>query len=126
METAKMILLRLLHASEAAMGNVPALCSAFPHPLRLSSWPTRQGGNPSCHKQAGNIREKAEKRIMENTAFACRDLSLDDLGLYEAFLASPAGSHYYDQMQVALGAAITDEARAVEQRFFVALGYRKA
>ncbi|TPK70870.1 DUF2059 domain-containing protein [Mesorhizobium sp. B2-4-15] len=78
------------------------------------------------HKQAGNVREKAEKRIMENTAFAYRDLSLDDLGLYEAFLASPAGSHYYDQMQVALGAAITDEARSLGQRLFVALGYRKA
>jgi hypothetical protein len=78
------------------------------------------------HKQAANFREKAEKGIMEGSAFAYRDLSLDDLRLYEAFLASPAGSQYYDRMQTALGAVMTDEARALGQRFFVALGYRKA
>ncbi|AMY01094.1 DUF2059 domain-containing protein [Mesorhizobium ciceri] len=78
------------------------------------------------HKQAGNLREKAEKGIMEGNAFAYRDLSLDDLRLYAAFLASPAGSHYYDRMQTALGAVMTDEARSLGQRFFVALGYRKA
>lgn len=77
-------------------------------------------------KQAGNFREKAEKEIVEGTAFAYRDLSLDDLGLYEAFLASPAGSRYYDRMQTALGAVMTDEARSLGQRFFVALGYHRA
>ncbi|TGQ69912.1 DUF2059 domain-containing protein [Mesorhizobium sp. M00.F.Ca.ET.186.01.1.1] len=77
-------------------------------------------------KQAGKLREDAEKGIMEGTAFAYRDLSLDDLRLYAAFLASPAGSHYYDRMQTALGEVMTDEARSLGQRFFVALGYRKA
>jgi hypothetical protein len=78
------------------------------------------------HKQAANFREKAEKGIMEGSAFTYRDLSLEDLRLYEAFLASPAGSHYYDRMQTALGAVMADEARSLGQRFFVALGYRKA
>ena len=63
---------------------------------------------------------------MASAAYIYRDLPLDDLKLYATFLASPAGRRYYDQMQVALGAVMTDEARSFGHRFFVALGYRKA
>ena len=63
---------------------------------------------------------------MESAAYIYRDMSMAGLRLYEAFLASPAGGRYYDQMQVALGAVMTDEARSFGHRFFVAVGYRKA
>lgn len=78
------------------------------------------------HQRSEGLRHDIETDVMEATAYIYRDLPLEDLKLYEAFLASPAGSHYYDQMQVALGAVMTDEARAFGHRFFVALGYRKA
>ena len=77
-------------------------------------------------KQTEGLRHNIDTDVMESAAFIYRDLPLADLKLYEAFLASPAGNHYYDQMQVALGAVMTDEARSFGHRFFVALGYRKA
>ncbi|WP_027057985.1 DUF2059 domain-containing protein [Mesorhizobium loti] len=77
-------------------------------------------------KQTEGLRRDIDTDVMESAAYIYRDLPLADLKLYEAFLASPAGNHYYDQMQVALGAVMTDEARSFGHRFFVALGYRKA
>ncbi|PWJ89885.1 uncharacterized protein DUF2059 [Mesorhizobium loti] len=77
-------------------------------------------------QRSEGLRRDIEKDVMDSVAYIYRDLPLDDLRRYEAFLASPAGSHYYDQMQVALGAVMTDEARSFGHRFFVALGYRKA
>ncbi|UVK47664.1 DUF2059 domain-containing protein [Mesorhizobium sp. AR07] len=77
-------------------------------------------------KQTEGLRRDIETDVMNTAAYSYRNLPLDDLKLYEAFLASPAGSHYYDQMQIALGAVMTDEVRSFGHRFFVALGYRKA
>ncbi len=77
-------------------------------------------------KQTEGLRRDIDNDAMESSAYVYRDMSMADLRLYEAFLASPAGGRYYDQMQVALGAAMTDEARSFGHRFFVALGYRKA
>jgi hypothetical protein len=77
-------------------------------------------------KQTDGLRRDIDNDAMEAAAYIYRDMSMADLKLYEAFLASPAGSRYYDQMQVALGAVMTDEARSFGHRFFVALGYRKA
>ncbi|QKD03189.1 DUF2059 domain-containing protein [Mesorhizobium loti] len=77
-------------------------------------------------KQTEGLRRNIDTDVMESAAYIYRDLPLADLKLYEDFLASPAGNHYYDQMQVALGAVMTDEARSFGHRFFVALGYRKA
>lgn len=77
-------------------------------------------------KQTEGLRRNIDTDVMESAAYIYRDLPLADLKLYEAFLASPAGNRYYDQMQVALGAVMTDEARSFGHRFFVALGYRKA
>ena len=77
-------------------------------------------------KQTEGLRRNIDTDAMQSAAYIYRDLPLTDLKLYEAFLASPAGNHYYDQMQVALGAVMTDEARSFGHRFFVALGYRKA
>jgi hypothetical protein len=78
------------------------------------------------HQQSANIREEIEKKIMEGNVYTYRDLSIDDLKLYSAFLASPAGSRYYDQMLTAFGMVVGDEARSFGQRLFVTLGYRKA
>lgn len=77
-------------------------------------------------QRSEGLRHDIETDVMNTVAYSYRDLPLDDLKLYGAFLASPAGRHYYDQMQVALGAVMTDEARSFGHRFFVALGYRKA
>jgi hypothetical protein len=77
-------------------------------------------------KQTEGLRRDIDSDAMESAAYIYRDMSMADLRLYEAFLASPAGGRYYDQMQVALGAVLTDEARSFGHRFFVALGYRKA
>ena len=77
-------------------------------------------------KQTEGLRRDIDSDAMESAAYIYRDMSMADLKLYEAFLASPAGGRYYDQMQVALGAVMTDEARSFGHRFFVALGYRKA
>jgi len=77
-------------------------------------------------KQTDGLRRDIDNDAMESAAYIYRDMSMADLKLYDAFLASPAGSRYYDQMQVALGAVMTDEARSFGHRFFVALGYRKA
>ena len=77
-------------------------------------------------QRSEGLRHDIETDVMVSVAYIYRDLPLDDLKLYGAFLASPAGRHYYDQMQVALGAVMTDEARSFGHRFFVALGYRKA
>ena len=77
-------------------------------------------------KQTEGLRRDIDSDAMESAAYVYRDMSMADLKLYDAFLASPAGSRYYDQMQVALGAVMTDEARSFGHRFFVALGYRKA
>lgn len=77
-------------------------------------------------QRSEGLRHDIETDVMQGAAYIYRDLPLEDLKLYEAFLASPAGSHYYDQMQIALGAVMTDEARSFGHRFFVALGYRKA
>jgi hypothetical protein len=77
-------------------------------------------------KQTEGLRRDIDSDAMESSAYVYRDMSMADLRLYEAFLASPAGGRYYDQMQVALGAVMTDEARSFGHRFFVALGYRKA
>jgi len=78
------------------------------------------------HQRSEGLRHDIETDVMEATAYTYRNLPLDDLRLYQAFLASPAGGRYYDQMQDALGAVMTDEARSFGHRFFVALGYRKA
>ncbi|WP_258582955.1 DUF2059 domain-containing protein [Mesorhizobium sp. AR02] len=77
-------------------------------------------------KQTEGLRRDIDSDAMESAAYVYRDMSMADLKLYEAFLASPASGRYYDQMQVALGAVMTDEARSFGHRFFVALGYRKA
>lgn len=77
-------------------------------------------------QQSTKLREKIEKGVMEGNAYTYRDLSTDDLRQYSAFLVSPTGSHYYDQMLTALGAVLGDEARAFGLQLFVNLGLRKA
>ena len=77
-------------------------------------------------KQTEGLRRDIDSDAMESAAYVYRDMSMADLKLYAASLASPAGGRYYDQMQDALGAVMTDEARSFGHRFFVALGYRKA
>ena len=77
-------------------------------------------------QQAAKLRETIEKNVMEGSAYTYRDLPLDELRLYSAFLLSPAGSRYYDQMLAAMAVVMGDEARSFGHRFFVALGYRKA
>ncbi|MER9879916.1 MULTISPECIES: DUF2059 domain-containing protein [unclassified Mesorhizobium] len=78
------------------------------------------------HRQYASIRQKIEQNVMEGAAYTYRDLPLEDLKLYSTFLASPAGSRYYDQMLAALSAVIAGEARSFGHRLFVALGYGKA
>ncbi|ESZ33506.1 hypothetical protein X733_15440 [Mesorhizobium sp. L2C067A000] len=77
-------------------------------------------------QQSVKIRQNIEQNAMQGSAYTYLDLSLGDLRLYSTFLASAAGSRYYDQMLTAFGMVMTEEARSFGHRLFVALGYRKA
>lgn len=77
-------------------------------------------------QNAATMRAAIEDSVTSSTAWTYRDLGLDDMRKYVAFLETPAARRYYQASMMALDRVLTDEARAFGNRLMIALGQRKA
>lgn len=77
-------------------------------------------------QNAASLRANILDSITSSTAWTYRDLSLDDMRKYVAFLETPEAQRYYQAAMMALDRTLTDEARAFGNRLMIALGQRKA
>ena len=73
-----------------------------------------------------DMRQEIEEQINFSTAWTYRDVSLDDLKTYAAFLETPAAKAYYGGMITAMDAAFAEEAKEFGNKLFEALGMKKA
>lgn len=72
------------------------------------------------------LREAVEEACRSSTAYAYRDLSIEDLRRYVEFLETPEGRRYYAVGMNSLGKVVTSEALKFGHSLMVAMGQRKA
>lgn len=77
-------------------------------------------------QNTATLRAAIENHTTSHTAWTYRNVSMEDLRRYVAFLETPAAKRYYASILLAFDRVFTAEARALGNKLMIALGQRKA
>lgn len=77
-------------------------------------------------QNTATLRADIEKHAASNTAWIYRDVGMEDMRRYAAFLETPEAKRYYATILLAFDRVFTAEARAFGNKLMIALGQRKA